>query len=75
MVLKQANTPNHLDRVDETAMAKSLNAMAMEIRAYCERPHHPEATPGVKSTAQSSWDYLAAQPEKPHCPIDCATSS
>lgn len=97
LILKQANSPNHLDRVYETDMAESLKAMALEghgiaflpqsavkkelrakklalagmgmemamdIRAYRERPHTPDATPGAQSTAQALWDYLAEQGAK-----------
>ena len=99
VILKEAKTPNHLDRVYETDMAEGLKVMALEghgiaflpqsavkkelrakklalagaglemamdIRAYREKPLHKDAALSggktqertAKRTALTLWDYL-----------------
>jgi LysR family transcriptional regulator, hypochlorite-specific transcription factor HypT len=48
-------------RAKKLAVAGQGLEMTMDIRAYREKPHHPEAAKGAKTTAQALWDYLAAQ--------------
>jgi LysR family transcriptional regulator, hypochlorite-specific transcription factor HypT len=50
-------------RAKKLAVAGEGLEMAMDIRAYREKPHHPDATKGAKTTAQALWDYLATQPK------------
>jgi LysR family transcriptional regulator, hypochlorite-specific transcription factor HypT len=48
-------------RAKKLAIAGQGLEMTMDIRAYREKPHHPEAAKGIKTTAQALWDYLVAQ--------------
>jgi LysR family transcriptional regulator, hypochlorite-specific transcription factor HypT len=48
-------------RAKKLALAGQGLEMTMDIRAYREKPHHPEAAKGIKTTAQALWDYLVAQ--------------